>query len=192
MDFIIKIFNKPFVDVRTSLLSKLLTPYLEKGSSVLDVGSGDGSVAHNLASFKKLQIEGVDIVIQPKPLILTRKYNGSKLPYPSNSFDCVLLIDVLHHALQPELLLKEAARVSRNSILIKDHYWENRLDLLKLKVSDYIGNHPYGVPLPYRFFQLSQWREIFQSRSLKIVKFQILDSYLPFDICKHVIIKLRK
>ena len=58
---------------------------------------------------------------------------------------------MLHHVKKEDLktLFKEAIRVSKKYIIIKDHYYKNSLDYLILKIYDYIGNKPYGVNLPY-------------------------------------------
>ena len=48
-------------------------------------------------------------------------YDGRTLPFEAAAFDALIIVDVLHHADDPALLLREAARVARRSILIKDH-----------------------------------------------------------------------
>ena len=55
---------------------------------------------------------------------------------------------VAPHTAHPEHLLREAKRVARHHIIIKDHYWDTPLDLLGLKIADYMGNAPYGIDLP--------------------------------------------
>ena len=48
-------------------------------------------------------------------------FNGTHLPYEASSVDIVLLVDVLHHTQDPMVMLREARRVARKGILIKDH-----------------------------------------------------------------------
>ncbi|MFH1712795.1 MAG: methyltransferase domain-containing protein [Candidatus Jacksonbacteria bacterium] len=92
---------------------------------------------------------GTDVHIQPKTFIPIIQYDGKKLPFPDESFDAVILVDVLHHDEHPEIILEEAKRVAKKFILVKDHYWENNLDFQLIKFADYFGNKPYGIKLPY-------------------------------------------
>jgi hypothetical protein len=100
-----------------------------------------------------------------------------------------MIIDVLHHDLNPEQVVKEACRVSRRSILIKDHYFNHGLDVFGLKVMDYIGNAPYGIRLPYNYLNDAAWRTIFSNLNLKIVS-EAKFRYNLIDPCRHVIFKL--
>jgi len=60
---------------------------------------------------------------------------------------CVPVRDVLHHTQDPAVLLREAVRVSRSFVLLKDHLDENILDDVTLRLMDWVGNRPHGVVL---------------------------------------------
>ncbi|BDI14459.1 hypothetical protein ANSO36C_02610 [Nostoc cf. commune SO-36] len=112
---------------------------------ILDLGTSNGSLA---ASIKKElsknslapQIIGCDTHVQPETFIPIVHYDGYTLPSEDNYFDNVMIIDVFHHADNARRLLEEAKRVSRQHILIKDHYWKSSKDFTSLKFADYIGN----------------------------------------------------
>ncbi len=174
-----------------SLLHKF-RPYFENVKSVLDIGAGSGRFTNELSKhFPHIEFTGVDVHVPQKIHIPIKKYDGKKLPFKDDSFDCVIMIDVLHHSTHPEEILKEAKRVSRRCILIKDHYWNNRLDFLLLKLADYIGNKPYNINLPYNFFKTSDWKNIANETGLKITKSDKF-RYSRLDPCKQISIIMEK
>lgn len=178
--------------LRRKYLKEKLSPYLKNEDNVLDFGSSCGRLANEISKeLPSISFTGVDINVQPETFIPIKKYNGKKLPFPSNSFDCVMIIDVLHHDKNPEAILREAKRVSKKSILIKDHYFNNKIDFLLLKYSDYFGNKPYGVRLPYNFLKISEWNRIINKLNLKISKSEKF-KYNPADPCKHIVLLLEK
>jgi hypothetical protein len=81
--------------------------------------------------------------------------------------------------------------VSRRYVLIKDHYWDTPLDLAGLCVADYLGNAPYGIPLPYHFLRLEEWVSLFRRHGLRIVSWGAWKLH-PLDPCKHIVVKLQK
>lgn len=178
--------------LRYRYLVKILSPYLEGYRDVLDLGSSSGKLAERLLhNIPGLRFIGVDVHVLSAPRIPMVEGNGRRLPFGNDTFDCVMMVDVLHHDEHPKELLAEAKRVARHCVLIKDHYWENRLDLALLRYSDYIGNRLYGVKLPYTFLDLQSWHSLIRSYRLKIsgsskFKFNALDP------CKHVIFELHK
>ena len=177
---------------RWKYLVKHLSPYLNYSQKILDVGAGDGGLANELA--KKLgtiSITGVDVYLQLKTFIPITQYDGKTLPFPNNSFDNVMIVDVLHHDEHPEHILQEAQRVSKKYILIKDHFWKNSIDFSLLKWTDYLGNLSYGVNLPYNYLTMTAWQKLFRLNKLKIMK-QSTFRYNFFDPCKHVVFLLKK
>ncbi|MFC1627372.1 class I SAM-dependent methyltransferase [Patescibacteria group bacterium] len=178
--------------LRSKYLVKFLYPYLKNTNKVLDLGSSSGRLAKDLSKYlPNVNFVGVDTHVPSKTFIPVKKYDGKRLPFPNNSFDCVMMIDVLHHSNNPEMIIKEAKRVSRKFVLIKDHYWKNKLDFLLLKFADYIGNKPYGIPLPYNFLKITNWKKIIKNTKLKITKSQKF--HLCFlDFCNHIIYLLKK
>ena len=133
-----------FFPIRRRYLVDLIAPLLRDASSVLDLGSSDGRLAFDLrARLATMGVDvgftGCDVYAQPLVHIPTMRYDGDRLPFADDSFDCVLLVDVLHHAEDAEAVLREAARVARQSVIVKDHYWETESQWRRLKRSDYIG-----------------------------------------------------
>jgi SAM-dependent methyltransferase len=180
-----------FFPRRQEFLANLLAPYVAQGASALDVGSSSGRLARKIQDRTGARFAGVDIHIPGEPSIPVTRYDGKTLPFEDSSFDCVTIVDVLHHTEDPAGLLAEARRVARDRVLIKDHYWETGWDLLMLRLSDYIGNKPYGIVLPYNFLSIESWLTLFRNGKLSVVeerRFRIA----RLDPCKHVFFHLSK
>jgi len=153
---------------RTRVLAELLAAQIPKGASVLDVGCGDGTIAGRIAELRPdISIQGVEFLVRPGCKIECRSFDGLTLPYPDASFDLCLIVDVLHHTQDPAVLLREAVRVSRNFILLKDHLDENILDDITLRFMDWVGNRPRGVVLTYNYQSRKQWAAYFSQCGLK-------------------------
>jgi len=146
-------------DRRTRVLARQIADFLEADATVLDVGCGDGKIASRLQEhLPGLSVEGVDILPRADAHIPVTVFDGKTLPTESKCFDHVLLVDVLHHTSDPMVLLREAARVCRHSVVIKDHRLDRPAARTILRLMDWVGNRPHGVVLPYNYWGMSQWQ----------------------------------
>jgi SAM-dependent methyltransferase len=153
---------------RTRVLAELLAAQIPRGASVLDVGCGDGTVAWGIAQLRPdISIQGVELMVRPGCKIECQFFDGLTLPHPDASFDVCLFVDVLHHTQDPAILLREAVRVTRRFVLLKDHLDENLLDDITLRFMDWVGNRPYGVALTYNYKSRRQWAAYFSMCGLK-------------------------
>lgn len=133
----------------------------------LDVGCGSGEVATLIMEKRpNVKLYGVDVLVREDALIKVTGFDGLHLPFADNSFDFVMLSDVLHHTDNPEPLLKECSRVAKEYVIIKDHYSENRWDNIRLSFMDWVGNRGYGVRLPYNYLSRSQWQQAYNQANL--------------------------
>jgi SAM-dependent methyltransferase len=152
---------------RAGVLAGMLRDRIPHGARVLDVGCGDGMVAEMiLAGRPDLSIEGVDVLVRAAPRIPVRLFDGLRLPFGDASFDAVLLIDVLHHAADPPALLREAARVARSALLVKDHLRQGWLAGPTLRFMDWLGNARHGVARPGEYWPERRWREALDAAGL--------------------------
>src|SRR6266513_5367533 len=71
---------------------------IPRGSEVLDVGCGNGFIAHHLSALLGTNVVGIDLTNETEAPIDYRRYNGRTFPCADNSFDAVMLCYVLHHA----------------------------------------------------------------------------------------------
>jgi SAM-dependent methyltransferase len=152
---------------RTQILAGLLAAQIPPRASVLDIGCGDGTIGSLLAQRRPdIAIQGVEFLARPECKIECRVFDGVSLPFLDGSFDLCLFVDVLHHTQDPGVLLREAARVSRSWVLLKDHLDENAFDHLTLRFMDWVGNRPHGVVLTYNYQSRREWEEYFSKCGL--------------------------
>ena len=98
---------------------------LKRGERVLDVGCGNG---YYLSLLNRLGLDfglvGIDIdqsaLTDAAKFIGDKKVklilvDGSKIPFPSNSFDKVVMGEVIEHVLEEEVVLKEILRVLKKN-----------------------------------------------------------------------------
>jgi ubiquinone/menaquinone biosynthesis C-methylase UbiE len=131
-------------------------------ASVLDVGCGDGLIDHLIQSERPdVKIEGIDVMVRPGTHIPVAAFDGRVIPHAAQSFDIVMFVDVLHHMNDPMILLREAVRVARRAVIIKDHLGDTRLDRWILRGMDWVGNACHGVVLPYNYWPSKQWEKSF-------------------------------
>lgn len=158
---------------RVKTLARHLGPLLPTGGLVLDIGCGDGLLGSCLSEANpELEIRGLDVLVRDKTKIPVTQFDGTTIPFETNSVDSVLLIDVLHHTDDPSILLQEARRISRNSILIKDHTRNGFLAGSTLRFMDWVGNASYGVALPYHYLSRQEWQDLLAELDLTVMEWK--------------------
>lgn len=156
---------------RIAVLARHVAELLPPDADVLDVGSGDGLLAHRVMQLRPdVRIRGVDVLARPTSHIPVEIFDGVTLPFADGQFDVVMMVDVLHHADEQERLLAEMARVCRRLVLIKDHTVRGVLAWRTLAFMDWVGNARHGVSLPYAYWTPRQWDDAFARAGLTVVE----------------------
>jgi SAM-dependent methyltransferase len=175
-------------------LLRLLPP----AGRVLDVGCGTGRIARLLAARNpQLRIEGLDVLAQPRAEIPVTVFDGARIPLEAGTVDAVILVDVLHHTEQQAQLVREALRVSRGPVVIKDHLCETRWDRAILAFMDWVGNRSLGIASVYRYRSREQWRCLFGQVGVGLYETIPVTGLYPFPFSlvfernKQVIFRLR-
>ena len=160
-------------DRRMRLLAEKLSVQLPRDARILDVGCGDGKVDSLITRLRPdVAIRGIDVLVRPRTYIPVTRFDGVEIPHPDASFDVVMFVDVLHHCQEPAQLLAQAKRVTRRSVLIKDHTQEGLLAYQTLRFMDWFGNAHHGVALPNNFWTLEQWRDCIGQLGLQVRQWQ--------------------
>ena len=148
---------------RTRVLSEHLAKLIPEDLHILDVGCGDGLLAHLITQKRPdLVLTGIDGRVRERSHIPVAPFDGQVIPYGDASFDGVMFVDVLHHTQDQIILLREAARVARKVIVIKDHSLNGLFAGPTLRLMDKIGNARHGVALPYNYWPRQKWLNTFE------------------------------
>jgi len=170
-------------DRRIKVLANHICRFIPNHSILLDVGCGDGKLALKIANrTNSTTIQGIDVLLRKDCAIPVTLFDGEKIPFDDNSFDYILLVDVLHHTLSPEKVFKECVRVCSKGIILKDHLNNSSFDYLTLRFMDKVGNSRFDVNLPHNYLPISSWDSLFSDNKL-IITNSITDlSLYPFPL----------
>jgi ubiquinone/menaquinone biosynthesis C-methylase UbiE len=141
---------------------------IPRGSEVLDVGCGNGFIAHHLSAMLGKSVVGIDLGNTTDAPIDYRRYDGAQFPALAQSFDAVLLCYVLHHAQDLRLVLGEMRRVLREAGLavIYEDIPRGRWDRFICWIHDRRWRKRTG---PCAFRREQEWRTWFSSFDFEIV-----------------------
>jgi SAM-dependent methyltransferase len=157
---------------RIGTLAAHLDRLAPHGAQLLDVGCGDGRVGRALLQQRPdIVYEGIEVLVRQDIAIPVRPFDGLHIPYADDAFDGVVLIDVLHHAADPIALLREAIRVSRRHVFIKDHRLNGFLAYPTLRFMDHVGNEGHPMDMPYDYWPEARTRSVWAQLGLEVEEF---------------------
>lgn len=184
-------FDNRFVTVK-KYLDKVIQENTKSKVKLLDIGIGDAVYESMLdkQSLSKLEVYGVDI--SEKQLKRSRKYltqgkvvdiDKSILPYKDDSFDLVLISEVLEHLFFPDKVLKEAVRVLKAGGFLILTFPNS--SALQLRLSVFCFGHSPLLNYPenkehIRFFNFSDILKMIENE-LNVVDRRGLSSFLFND-----------
>lgn len=170
--FLAGIHHKYAYMPRLRVLTDRLAAMIGPGQSILDVGCGSGMLGAALAErLPGSTVEGVETHPRGGEPIKVHAYDGRSLPLPDNSFDAVIVADVLHHDRDPVAVLRECGRVARRLVVVKDHLQHGWLSHLRISILDWGANNPYGVECLYTYWTRDEWNDMFARAKLSVVSF---------------------
>ncbi len=164
-----------------SLDHKAILEWIHQGSSVLDLGCGDGELLDLLVKEKHVKAQGIEIDEQAiyqcvaKGLsVFHEDIDHGLSDYADQSFDYVILNQSFQQVKSADLVLKEALRVGRNVIVGFPNFahYQARLQIF------FRGKTPVTPSLPYEwhdtpnlhFLSISDFSEYCRQRNIKLEK----------------------
>jgi SAM-dependent methyltransferase len=150
------------------------------GARVLDLGAGEGYVTAALARRRggwMVSCDVGDFRQEPGPYVV---YDGERLPFRDGTFDTTLILLALHHCSDPERVLDEAVRVTRQRLIVMESVFRNRLDRFWLDLLDGRLNarrHGGAMTAALAFRTREGWGTLFASRGLRLVEMRRLGTW---------------
>jgi SAM-dependent methyltransferase len=158
---------------RVRALGATVASVIPPDATVLDVGCGDGSLAEEIIRQRPdVTIRGLEVSERANARIPVSVFDGIHLPCRDEEFDVVLFADVLHHTPHASALVREARRVARDAIVIKDHCADGFLARRTLRFMDRVGNARFGVALPHLYLSWKEWQQMFDRLGVSVVSLE--------------------
>ena len=128
--------------------------WVRTGSSVLDLGCGDGSLLRYLRDSRRVTGYGVEIddgsvlaCVKNGISVIQSDLDRGLSDFRDSSFDYVVLSQTLQSVRNSERIIREMLRVGREGIVTFPNfgYWKNRVQVA-------LGRMPVSEKLPYQWF----------------------------------------
>ncbi|BAM87174.1 methionine biosynthesis protein MetW [Bradyrhizobium oligotrophicum S58] len=165
----------------------LVAGMVERGSKVLDIGSGDGDLLQLLESRGidgrgiELSREGVNHCVAKGLAVVQGDADTDLVDYPDDAFDYVILSQTLQATRQPKVVLENLLRIGRRAIVTFPNFgfWRLRLQLL-------VGGHmPRTDNLPFTWYDtpnihfctIKDFVQLCDEIGVKMERAVALDSY---------------
>jgi methionine biosynthesis protein MetW len=154
---------------------------IQSGSSILDLGCGEGDLMAMLVKEKKVKAQGIEINEQCIYKCVTKglsvfhgDIDSGLADYSNDSFDYVILNQSLQQVKKPETVLKEALRVSKN-VIVGFPNFAHYSARFQLAIK---GKAPITNSLPYEwhdtpnvhFLSIADFKEFCRSKNIQIAK----------------------
>lgn len=144
------------------------------GDKVLDLGAGDGFLGELIQNELGKEVKLIDVMdynYSSLPIVIVKP--GERLPLEDNEVNTTILYAVLHHAEDPDQVLAEAARVTKNRIVIVEGYVENLRVTIVNSYFDWFLNRvarDLDMDVPYSYRTQAEWEEAFKQLGLELIK----------------------
>jgi methionine biosynthesis protein MetW len=167
------------------------------GSSVLDLGCGDGSLLRYLRESRRVAGYGVEIdddrvlaCVKSGVNVVQGDLERGLAEFESRSFDYVVLSQTLQAIMDGERIINDMLRVGREGIVAFPNfgYWKNRLQVLG-------GHMPVSDNLPYQWHDtpnvhlctLSDFEDFCLGHGVRIMERKVLTGGRPVTVLPNLL-----
>ncbi len=173
-------------DAAFAQLNQLLKPYLSAEMTVLEIGCGTGQLSFLVAqSVKKLIASDFSARMiaecnkkNTASNIVFQVEDGTALSFADDSFDAVVIANVLHIVPQPDAVISEIKRVLKPTGIVFAPIFVSRSSESRLKLW-LLGRLGFKV---YNKFDAAQYQLFLKEQELEIVQCTMVASN-PADEC---------
>ena len=176
---------------------RVIVDMIEEGSSVLDLGCGDGDLLYSLVKIKKIKAEGIELgegaiykCVEKGLSVYHRDIENGLKDYPDGSVDYVILNQIIQEIRDMEYLLKETLRVGKKVIIGFPNfaYIKARFDLFIR------GMAPVTSSLPYQWYNspnihfgsLKDFRKFCVKKGMRIIRSHYLGEKKPAKLFPNI------
>jgi len=160
---------------------KIILNWINKESSVLDLGCGDGELLALLVKEKQVHAQGIELseesihrCVAQGLSVFQQDIDTGLSEYADNSFDYVILNQTLQQVKKPDFALKEALRVGKKVIV----GFPNFVNASARVQIFFKGRVPVTKALPYEwhdtpnlhFLGIADFKDYCKKRKIKIEK----------------------
>jgi methionine biosynthesis protein MetW len=157
----------------------IISKWISDGSSVLDLGCGDGELLRLLIQEKQVRAQGIELSDQAIQSCVARGLNVYQedidtglSEFGDKSFDFVVLNQTFQQVKKPDFVLKEALRVGRKVIV----GFPNFVNISARAQIFFKGRVPVTKSLPYEWYDtpnlhflgIADFKEYCKKRGIKI------------------------
>jgi methionine biosynthesis protein MetW len=179
--------NLPIPDIKKVKLEyRAILDLIPTGSSVLDLGCGDGELLNLLVKIKNIRGSGIEI--DPEAVrkcaslgisVSQQDIESGLSDYGDRSFDFVILNQSLQQVVKLEAVLKETLRVGNKVIIGFPNfvYYKSRLQMVfggRTPVTPSLPNMWYDTP-NLHFLSITDFQAYCRDRHLEIEKVVYID-----------------
>jgi SAM-dependent methyltransferase len=151
---------------QAEMLAGLARAWDEVPRTILDIGGGTGLIAQIVQElFPPAEVTVIDVHDRflPGLSVRTQVYDGETIPFESGSFECAILLNVLHHvpaAMRPRLVSECLRATGGGPVHIKDHLSGGVLDNRRLWALDLLGNAPFKGMVEAEYLRAQDWHRL--------------------------------
>lgn len=141
--------------VASRLDHKIISKVVQEGSTVLDLGCGNGDLLYRLYKVKNAKVQGIELdeaaihsCVEKGVSVFHSDIESWIVDYPDKSFDYVILNQSMQEVDKVDFVIEQALRVGREVIVGFPNfaYLSSRLRLF------FCGKVPITKALPYRWY----------------------------------------